>query len=381
MKIYERSLIEGLSFALDVAEKNYFSHSKHVAYTSFLLAKELDLPEEQQKNIYYGALLHDIGVGNSYTMEEHCMVGHGIILGLPMEQSIAEAVLYHHEYQDGTGPFHLTAGKIPLAAQIICLANFFDISFIQRIKVTYDLTQEIDQWIHKNEALFYTSLVNAFETLIKKEYFLLDYYNNEFNGILSKRIIIEENILDFDKVKLYAEAFSKIIDNRSKFTYHHSLGIAEIVNKVTKTLGYSNEIQNKMHIAALLHDIGKLAVSKEIIEKDGPLTEQERFEINKHTYYTRWILEQITGFEDITDYAANHHEKLNGKGYPLHLKGAELGTLERIMAICDIYQALTEERPYRENLSSEKIWNIFNDMVNRKELEGILVNKIKAVLP
>jgi HD-GYP domain-containing protein (c-di-GMP phosphodiesterase class II) len=51
------------------------------------------------------------------------------------------------------------------------------------------------------------------------------------------------------------------------------------------------------------------------------------------------------------------------------------------MAICDIYQALTEERPYRENLSSEKIWNIFNDMVNRKELDGILVNKIKAILP
>lgn len=86
MKINERSLIEGLSYALDVAEKNYFSHSKHVAYTSFMITKELKLPKEQQKDIYYAALLHDIGASNSTSIEDHCVVGRDIMKNLPVKK-------------------------------------------------------------------------------------------------------------------------------------------------------------------------------------------------------------------------------------------------------------------------------------------------------
>lgn len=126
--------------------------------------------------------------------------------------------------------------------------------------------------------------------------------------------------------------------------------------------------------------MAKLAISNDILDKEGKLNEKERYEINKHTYYTRWILEQIDGLEEITEFASNHHEKLNGHGYPLHLYGDQIGELDRIMAICDIYQALTEERPYRKQMPIQKVWAIIDEMVERNDIDGVLVCKIKTIL-
>lgn len=380
MKINERSLIEGLSFALDAAEKKYFSHAKHVAYLSFMIAKELQLPAEQQKDIYYAAILHDIGVSNSYSVGGHCIAGRDIIKNLPIKKIISEYVLYHHEHANGTGPFQLKGKEIPLPAHIICLADLFDTSFNTLKTLNSASFNEIKDWINKVQALFDPELLAAFQKLIEKEYILLDYFNHEFNNIFTKRIEIQGDFLDIKGIKGVAKAFSEIIDRRSPFTYRHSVGIADLVSKITKKLGYDSEIQNKMYVAALLHDVGKLAISNDIIDKEGKLTIQERYEINKHTYYTRWILEHIDGFEEITDFASNHHEKLNGQGYPLHLYGDQIGELDRIMAICDIYQALTEERPYRKKMPIEKVWAIIDEMVDHHELDGALVSKIKTIL-
>jgi putative nucleotidyltransferase with HDIG domain len=380
MKINERSLIEGLSYALDVAEKNYFSHAKHVAFTSFMIAEQLDLPKEQQKDTYYAALLHDIGASNACSKKDHCIVGRDIINNLPVKNFISKYVFYHHEHVNGTGPFQLKGEEIPLPSQIICLADLFDTSFRGLESLDSAAFNKMKDWINEIQALFDPEILSAFQKLIEKEYFLLDYFNHEFNNILSRRIEIQENFLELEGIKGFAHAFSEIIDQRSPFTYRHSVGIGDLVSKITKKLGYDCEVQNKMYIAALLHDIGKLAISNDILDKEGKLNVQERFEINKHTYYTRWILEQIDGFEEITEYASNHHEKLNGKGYPLHLYGDQIGELDRVMAICDIYQALTEERPYRKQMPIEKVWAIIDEMVDQNDLDGALVNKIKTIL-
>lgn len=380
MEINIRSLIEGLSHALDLAEKSHLAHSKHVAYTSVMIAKELKLPIEQQEDIYYAALLHDIGASNTYLLEEHCQIGRDIILKLPVKNKIADYVYYHHEHLDGTGPFKLKGDKIPLPAQIIRMANLFDTKFGEEENLNLDLRNEMKKWFNDNEELFNPEIIAIFFKMIEKEYILLDYFSNEFNNVLHRRIVIQDYNLDFEGIKGFAHAFSRIIDMRSKFTYEHSVGIANLVNKITSKLEYDYEIQSKMYIAALLHDIGKLAISNYIIDKEDKLDERERYEINKHTYYTRWILEQIEGFEDITKFASNHHEKLNGKGYPLHLDDTEIGERERVMAICDIYQALTEDRPYRNKMPIDKVWSIIDEMVNNNELDGNLVNKIKPIL-
>jgi putative nucleotidyltransferase with HDIG domain len=178
-------------------------------------------------------------------------------------------------------------------------------------------------------------------------------------------------------IEKFALCFADIIDQRSPFTFNHSTGIAEISKKVVKHLGYDEETQNKMYLVGLLHDIGKLHVPTDILHKNGTLTPEERFEINKHVYYTRKILEQIEGFEEITNIAANHHEKLNGCGYPNHLTEEQLGELEKVMSICDVFQSLTEERPYRAMMPLDKVWQVIDDMAENQHLDKPLVDKVK----
>lgn len=136
----------------------------------------------------------------------------------------------------------------------------------------------------------------------------------------------------------------------------------------------------KFEIAALMHDVGKLAIPNSILNKNGSLNPKEVQIIKSHTYYTRLILSRIRGFEDITNWAANHHEKLNGKGYPLGLYGDRLSIDERIMAVCDIYEALTSDRPYRDGLPKERAIDILQRMVDNGEICAIALEYLKKVI-
>ena len=127
---------------------------------------------------------------------------------------------------------------------------------------------------------------------------------------------------------------------------------------------YKMDVNEKMKliIAADLHDIGKLAVPNSILDSPNKLSDEEFNIIKKHPYYTRLALQEIKGFEDITEWASNHHEKLNGKGYPFGKVAKDLDFNSRLMTCLDIYEALTEERPYRIGLSHEEAMDILNKM-------------------
>ena len=380
MKVYRHSLIFGLSYALDIAGKNNLSHSKSTAYVSVMIGRELGLDKNTERNLYYAALLHDIGVSNEYVIFEHCRLGAEMLKKLPLPAEIPEYVLYHHEFYDGSGAYHLAGDEIPLISHIICFASAFDDTFGKKAsKFDRDLFIEIQNWLQINRVYFSEKILTVFESLISREYFLLDYFSYETKYLLSNKIIIDDGVYyGYDDVLKYAVCFAEIIDRRSPFTYTHSRGIAELARKAAAFLGYGSDIQDKMYLAGLLHDLGKLHVSTDILHKNGKLTPEERFEINKHTYYTRKILEQIQGLEDIVDYAANHHEKLDGTGYPYHIAGEQLSELERVMAICDVYQALVEERPYRKKLPLDKVWSIINGMAENNHLDKKLAEKLKT---
>ena len=113
-----------------------------------------------------------------------------------------------------------------------------------------------------------------------------------------------------------------------------------------------------MEIAGYLHDLGKLAVSKDILEKNLTLDAEEFNSIRKHPYYTYFVLNKVKGLENIATWAAYHHERSNGNGYPFHIKGENFSKLARIMAVADIVTALTEDRPYRLGLNKESVEKI-----------------------
>ncbi len=379
MKIYRHSLIFGLSYALDIAGKNNLSHSKSTAYLSVQIGKSLGLDEKSVLSLYYAALLHDIGVSNEYVMYDHCKTGAEMLSKLPLPEEIPLYVLYHHELPDGSGPLGLSGGDIPLGARIICLASMFDDVF-GRNASAFDRTLYIDVcgWLDRNRALHSAGVVAAFGELLKREAFLLDYFNAETKYTLSGKGAVSDPVsYSCDGVKKFARCFADIIDQRSPYTYTHSRGIADLAKKAALYLGYDAKMQETMYISGLLHDIGKLNVPVGILHKNGGLTPEERFEINKHTYYTRKILEQIEGFEEITGIAANHHEKTDGTGYPYRLCGAELTEPQRVMAVCDVYQALSEERPYRTRMPEQQVWDIIGGMAENGHLDGRLAGKLR----
>ena len=387
MNVSRHSLIFGLSYALDILGKNNLSHSKSTAYLSVLLSREIGLDQDATLAIYYAALLHDIGISNEFVAKEyqvdmkpHCVIGEEMLKKLPLSEVIPEYVLYHHEFYDGSGPFGLSGEDISKGAQIICFASTFDDMFGKVGNFNRDLFLEISNWLDINRALFSEEIASAFCSLIKREYFLLDYFNNETKYELSDKVVVINHVYyQKEDIEKFALCFAGIIDQRSSFTFHHSVGIAALAKKSAAHLGYDDEIQNKMYIAGLLHDIGKLHISTDILHKNGALTPDERFEVNKHVYFTRKILEQIQGFEEIVNFAANHHEKIDGTGYPYRMTGEQLNELDKVMAICDVYQALTEERPYRAKMPSDKVWNIIDKMALNKHLDKPLVEKIKKI--
>ncbi|WP_350345143.1 HD domain-containing phosphohydrolase [Proteinivorax tanatarense] len=115
-----------------------------------------------------------------------------------------------------------------------------------------------------------------------------------------------------------------------------------------------------------------------MLEKNGKLTPKEFQQIKSHVYYTKNILRSIKGLEEIAEIAGNHHEKLDGSGYPEKLRAADLSTLDCVMTVGDIFQALTEQRPYREGLDPENALKIIEKDVQANKLCYDAFSQLKA---
>lgn len=181
------------------------------------------------------------------------------------------------------------------------------------------------------------------------------------------------------EIKDIINIFSNIIEYKSSFTIKHSRNLAKKIEVMADYYEKNTDEKVKLIIAASLHDIGKLTIPNEILNKPGKLTDQEYEIIKKHPYYTRIFLESARGFKEITEWASNHHEKLDGSGYPRGLKGDKLDFNSRLMSCLDIYQALTENRPYREKFSHKKSMNILRDMGKEGLIDKDIVEDIDIV--
>jgi putative nucleotidyltransferase with HDIG domain len=155
-----------------------------------------------------------------------------------------------------------------------------------------------------------------------------------------------------------AEAFADIIDAKSPFTYRHSTMVAAYARVTAQQLTFDQEAVRRMYRAGLLHDIGKLGVSSRILDKPGPLTKRERAEMNEHPRYTYEILRRVRAFEGFAMLASEHHEKLDGSGYPWGRTADELDMPARVLVVADIYEAVTESRAYRTGLSPAEAMQI-----------------------
>jgi len=143
--------------------------------------------------------------------------------------------------------------------------------------------------------------------------------------------------------------------------------------------GFDPEKTIRFYLAGALHDIGKVVVGNEILEKPGKLNEWEYSVMKDHAKASLNILSGIQGFEELTKWAADHHEKLDGTGYSRGLDASALSFEERLMACIDIYQALTEDRPYKAGMSHAKTMAMMDSMVTEGKIDGTIVRDMDLV--
>jgi putative nucleotidyltransferase with HDIG domain len=187
-------------------------------------------------------------------------------------------------------------------------------------------------------------------------------------------------VVGADGLDAVAEAFADIIDAKSPYTYRHSTNVAALALAIGRQMNVGRAEERRLVRAGLLHDIGKLGVSNRILDKPGPMTPDERAAMERHPLFTAEVLERVGAFNEIVETAARHHERLDGTGYPWGLSGAQLDPAARILAVADVYEALTADRPYRAPLTREAALEIMGrDRGTR--LCAVTMDALEASLP
>ena len=382
MKLERTQLLAVLSQALDCVEKELIGvtdhHAKRVAMLCVRMAEHLGMAQEERGVLAVNALLHDsalnehrdyyhCGCATGEALRGHCVVGEENLSYIPGDVS-RDFVLYHHECADGSGPFGKTADQTPLGAQLLHIADQLDRSF----PVGNTREEELKAFVAASRGtLFAAPVCDAMEAVLSRGF--LDELADEKieNAVLN----VPEEYYETD-LRALSGLFARIIDYKSTFTKEHSIGLAEKAERMARYYGWDEETVELICCAGALHDIGKLMVERNVLEKPGRLDQREYQHIQSHAYETYRLLSQLDGMQQLTQWASNHHEKLNGQGYPFGLTGEKLDEKSRLLACLDIYQALTEDRPYKAGMPHSKAISILREMAEKGELDSAITEDI-----
>jgi putative nucleotidyltransferase with HDIG domain len=402
-------VIGGLSYALDLTEGEPPGHALRSCLIGMRIAQELDLDAAARSSLFYALLIKDAGCSaNSARMaalfgaDDHvakrtakridwssavpafvwslrtvapgatvrtrarrlaairdegevtrslmaarCDRGAEIARLLGLGDETAEAIRALDEHWDGRGqPRGLRGEEIPLGGRILCLAQTAEIFFAAGGPAAAWKVAE-----RRRGRWFDPALVDALAATRSDRDFWRSLAKPELAGWepADRRLTADDDRLDE-----IADAFAGVIDAKSPWTYRHSDRACLIAMSLAEVLGADTGALSELRRAALLHDIGKLAISNRILDKPGRLTDGEFAIVRKHPVVTAQILERIPGFSALAPLAGAHHERLDGRGYPHGLSGDELTQPMRVLAVADVYEALTSERPYRRAMTSEK---------------------------
>jgi putative nucleotidyltransferase with HDIG domain len=172
---------------------------------------------------------------------------------------------------------------------------------------------------------------------------------------------------------------AKAIDERTSYLRGHSERVAEYSAQIARTLGIDAAQVERIRLAALLHDIGTVGIEDSIVRKDAPLTPEE-FEIVKaHTVKGASILRPIEALADLIPGVELHHESLDGQGYPYGLRGDEIPTMARIIAVADSFDAMTTSRPYQTAMDPEYVLEVLNRL-SRKRYDEPVVHALTSLV-
>ena len=316
--------------------------------------------------------IHDEGKVTRAFMQARCDRGAEIARMLGFSDRTAEAIRALDEHWDGRGqPRGLRGTEIPLAARIMCLSQ----------------TAEMFHAAGGPDAACRVAAARSgtwFDPALAAA--LLDVREDaDFWGSLAKPDLSAyeppDRLLVADEPRLdrIADAFAAIVDAKSPWTYRHSDRTCLIAGSIAAVLGFPPTELRELERAARLHDIGKLAISNRILDKPGALTDAEFAKVKQHPLDTHRILERVPGYAELAPLASAHHERLDGGGYPYGWPADALTMPMRVLAIADVYEALTSQRPYRAAWSSGHALDLMRRDVPRR-LDGVAFAALEALV-
>lgn len=386
-------VIHSLCGALDLVGVDEVGHGKRVAYMAAECATLLNYDIARFDRLVAASILHDCGVSSTRLhqnlvreldwsgAQEHCNHGYHLLLQCAPLTDIAVPVRYHHTHWKKLDGLEQLPGEDREMANLIFLVDRVD-ALRSRFS-SRDLPaarNNIYRALRKQSGqMFDPRLVDAFMQASQHQSFWLlmeDHYLEHYLDAWIERG--PSCAVDFPDLRSVAEIFSTIVDAKSPFTATHSRGVGRLAMWLGQWCGLPAATCNKLELAGLFHDLGKLRVPDEILDKPGKLDETEFTLMARHSFDTYMILKPIEGLHDVALWAAMHHEKINGEGYPFRYTAEHIPLEARILAVADVFQALAQNRPYRESLPMNKVIGILLSMVDDGHIDGDVVAEIAA---
>lgn len=313
--------------------------------------------EKSARLIKIAATQHE---NNRELIELRCDRGASIVrkLGLRIETSIG--VRHLDEHWDGGGyPQGLQGDAIPIISRLMAVAQHLDAFCMERGPQV-----AIDTLVDRSGRWFDPYLTTAAAALDRSR--KLFHHCHPDDPVAETRAEIlrlgpqEQTLLSAVDIDAICETFADVVDAKSPFTYRHSLGVMDAAVAIGNVMGLPADRMQVVRRAALLHDVGKLSISNTILDKPTRLTGDELNVVKSHPALGADILRHIGAFREIAVLTREHHEKLDGSGYPSGLCAKDLSLESRLLAVADIYGALSETRPYREALPPAQITAIMD---------------------
>lgn len=419
--IHLAEIVGALSYALDITEGQPVGHSIRCCWIGMHLGRAIGLDDAALSDLYYTLLLKDVGCSSnaarlcqlylandlqfksdykfidhtlpqllgfilSHTgmkeslaerfravvnivrnggeiarelIETRCHRGADIARQMRFSETVAQGILDLDEHWNGKGqPLGLEGESISLGARIALLAQVIDVFYTSG--GPRDAMREVRQ---RKGIWFDPNLVDVFEDIAGDPNFWVGLGAADIEArVLALEPVQLVITIDDDYLDDVAAGFAKVVDSKSPYTSGHSDRVALFADMIAEAMGLSADRRRWLKRAALLHDIGKLGVSNQVLDKPGKLDDAEFDEIKRHPELGETILSRIAAFADLARIAATHHEKLDGTGYPRRLTAEHLPLETRIVTTADIFDALTADRPYRPAMPVSKALAIMSDM-------------------
>ena len=283
-----------------------------------------------------------------------CDRGAAIARALGFGEPVAQAIRSLDEHWCGLGyPDGLRGEEIPLLSRLANLAQAVEVVHAQ-----HGLDAAVRVARRRRGRWFDPRLVDLFVREARDRDWWAWLASEGSDATLAEPSADAVRPVNEAELDAVAHAFADIIDAKSPYTSRHSRNVASYACGIVAVQGADAAEQRRTYRAGLLHDIGKLGVSNRVLDKPGRLTDEERAEVELHPRYTWEILSRVRAFDPFAWEAAAHHEKLDGSGYPWRLTADALSPMARVLAVADIYEALTADRPYRAGMDPSAAFGI-----------------------